>query len=140
MVNYYIPVVANIDVHWQTISIQFPLYVLLLHSLAHIATGLSAQLTVVVAAFATFGAFGVSIFVVSKSLHLSINQRIFVTIFTIFQMAVLRTAWDLHKDIFALTTMMFMFSFILNDKQDSNGKESQLCLCLQHLLLLQITW
>ena len=121
VVNYYIPVVANIDVHWQTISIQFPLYVLLLHSV-HIATGLSAQLTVVVAAFATFGAFGVSIFVVSKSLHLSINQRIFVTIFTIFQMAVLRTAWDLHKDIFALTTMMFMFSFILNDKQDSNWK------------------
>lgn len=132
VINYYIPVVANIDVHWQTISSQFPLYVLLLHSV-HIATGLSAQLTVIGVASATFGAFGVSIFLVSRSLSLSVNQGVFITIFVIFQMAVLRTAWDLHKDIFALTTMMFIFSFLLSEKQDSNWKRISVMFALTTL-------
>lgn len=121
VVNYYIPVVANIDVHWQTVSSQFPLYVLLLHFI-YIVTGLPADLTVVSVATVTFGAFGMSIFVVSRSLHLSVKQSVFVTTFVIFQMAVLRTAWDLHRDIFALTTMMFIFSLLLSRRQDSNWK------------------
>lgn len=121
VVNYYIPVVANIDVHWQTVSSQFPLYVLLLHFI-YIVTGLPADLTVVSVATVTFGAFGMSIFVVSGSLHLSVKQSLFVRTFVIFQMAVLRTAWDLHRNIFALTTMMFIFSLLLSRRQDSNWK------------------
>ena len=134
VVNYYIPAVANINVHWQTILGQFPLYVLLLQ-FVHITTGLPAEVTVIGVASATFGAFGVSIFLVSRSLRLSVNQGVFITIFVIFQMAVLRTAWDLHKDIFALTTMMFIFSFLLSEKQDSNWKRISVMFALTTLTI-----
>jgi hypothetical protein len=121
VVNYYIPVVANFDAHWYTISSQFPLYVLFLH-FVNIATGLPAASTIASVAVAMFGAFGVSIFFIARSFQLGANQSIFLAIFVIFQMAVLRTTWDLHRDIFALTTMMFVFSLIHGRRQDLNWK------------------
>jgi hypothetical protein len=120
VVNYYIPVVTNFAEHWPQTAGQFPLYVTLLY-LVHAATGLSAHLTVVSAAVATFGAFALSIFFASRSiLKLGVPQSAFVAIFVIFQMAVLRTAWDLHRDVFALTTMLLAFCLI--SRQDLGRK------------------
>lgn len=101
VVNYYLPVVTNFDAHWHTISSQFPLYAAILH-FVNTTTGLSVASTVTSVAVAMLGIFGVSIFFVTRSMRLSINQSVFVAIFVIFQMAVLRTAWDLHKDILLL--------------------------------------
>jgi hypothetical protein len=112
VVNYYIPVVANFEEHWSTVAGQFPLYVMLLH-FVHTATGLPAQSVVAAIAVAMFGIFGTSLYYIGRSLlKLSINQSVFLAVFAIFQMAVLRTAWDLHRDVFALAAMMFAFSLL----------------------------
>lgn len=112
VVNYYIPVVANFDEHWPVVAGQFPLYVLLLH-LASIVTGLAAHSVVAGTAVAVFGIFGKSLYYLGRSLlKLGIGQSVFLAVFVVFQMAVLRTAWDLHRDIFALTAMMFALSLL----------------------------
>jgi hypothetical protein len=112
VVNYYIPVVANFEAHWSTVDGQFPLYVLLLHSV-HLATGLPAHSVVVALAVAMFGIFGTSVYYLGRSLlRLGVSQSMFLAAFVIFQMAVLRTAWDLHRDVFALAAMLFAFSLL----------------------------
>jgi hypothetical protein len=112
VVNYYIPVVANFDAHWPTLIGQFPLYVLILH-FVNMATGLSAHATVTATATVVFGGFGVSLFYAARSLlKLGVRQSIFLAVFAVFQMAVLRTAWDLHRDVFALAAMLLAFSLI----------------------------
>lgn len=112
VVNYYIPVVENFDEHWPETVNQFPLYVVLLHFI-HLVTGLSAHSVVAAMAVAIFGAFGASLYFLGRSLlKLGIAPSVFLAAFVVFQMAVLRTAWDLHRDIFALTAMIFVFSLL----------------------------
>jgi hypothetical protein len=112
VVNYYIPVVANFDIHWHTASTQFPTYVLFLHFVSMI-TGLPAQSVVVGIAVGMFGVFGVLLFYLGRSLlTLNTSQSMFVALFVIFQMAVLRTAWDLHRDVFALAGMLFVLCML----------------------------
>jgi hypothetical protein len=98
--------------------VQFPLYVILLH-LINIYSGLNAHLTVITFATIIFGIFAISVFLVARRLlELSIFYSIFLTIFVIFQLAVLREAWDLHRDIFALSTMLLTFSLIGRKKEN----------------------
>ena len=112
VVNYYIPMITYFEQHWIQISSQFPLYVSMLH-LLKTGTGFSAHLTVVTLAILMFGILSVSIFFLSrKLLKVGIRYSLFVTIFAIFQIAMLRTTWDLHRDVFALSTMFVTFSLI----------------------------
>lgn len=128
VVNYYIPVVANFDAHWPIVSHQFPLYVLFLH-FVDIAIGLPAHSVVTGVGVAMFGMFGISIFCLSRSLlKLQIGPSIFLSVFVLFQMAVLRTAWDLHRDIFALTGMLFVFCLL--DRKDAGWKRIVVILVL----------
>jgi hypothetical protein len=119
VVNYYIPTVANFEDKWDTVSKQFPLYVIFLY-LVSIATGLPAHSVVVGVAIVMTGIFGMSLFYVGRTLlKLGISQSVFIAIFAIFQLAVLRTTWDLHRDIFALATMMF--ALCLLGRKDAGG-------------------
>jgi hypothetical protein len=112
VVNYYIPVVEHFDERWVTTASQFPLYVLLLNAV-QTATGLPAQPVVAAVAVGVFGFFGMSLYCVGRSLlKLGIASSVFVAIFVVVQMAVLRTAWDLHRDVFALAAMMLVFSLL----------------------------
>jgi len=122
VINYYIPVTTNFADHWTRISLEFPLYVSFLH-LAQIATGLSPYTTVVIFVTVTFGFFAVSVFLIARKL-LKVNSRyaIFVTAFVIFQIAVLRTTWDLHRDVLALTMMFFVFVLIYRESEKNESK------------------
>ena len=112
VVNYYIPNVTNFEDKWDTISKQYPLYVTFLYILS-IITGLSAHSVVVAVIIILTGIFGISLFYLGRTvLKLGISQSAFIAIFAILQLAVLRSIWDLHRDIFALTIMMFVFSLI----------------------------
>ncbi len=112
VVNYYIPTVTNFEDKWDTVSKQFPLYVTFLY-LVSITTGLPAHSVVVAVATIMTGIFGISLFYLGRNLlKLGISHSAFIAIFAIFQLAVLRTTWDLHRDIFALTIMMFVFSLL----------------------------
>jgi hypothetical protein len=112
VVNYYIPTVAHFDENWNTIVNQFPLYVILLY-LVSVITGLPAQPVVVGVAVLMAGIFGMSLFFIARHLlKLGVTQSAFLAIFAVFQVAILRTMWDLHKDIFSLTTMLFALSLL----------------------------
>jgi hypothetical protein len=112
VVNYYIPTVAHFDDNWNTVVNQFPLYVILLYFVS-IITGLPTQPVVVGVAVLMAGIFGMSLFLIARHLlKLGITQSAFLAIFAIFQVAILRTMWDLHKDIFSLTTMLFALSLL----------------------------
>jgi hypothetical protein len=112
VINYYIPTVTNFEDKWDIVSKQFPLYVTFLY-IVSIATGLPAYSVVVAVIIAMTGIFGVSIFYLGRTLlKLGISHSAFIAIFAILQLAVLRTTWDFHRDIFALTTMIFVFSLL----------------------------
>ena len=105
-INYYIPAVAYLDKLWPIISGQFPVYVYLLH-LVNLSTGLSPYHTVLALAVTMFGIFTVSVFLVGKSiLRLTAIESIFLSVFVIIQIAVLRTSWDLHRDMLALSSLL----------------------------------
>ena len=119
VINYYLPVVSNFDAHWNVVAGQFPLYVILLHAI-NLTGLLSPYWTVVIGAMTTFGFFSAVIFVVGRSLmKLNVGWSIFVAIFVMFQLAVLRASWDEHRDIFALTTAILAF-VLIGRRQDNN--------------------
>lgn len=112
VINYYIPVVTDFASHWTEISSELPLYVSILHAI-QIATGINPYSTVVILATITFGGFSISIFLISRKLFkVDIGYAVFVTVFVIFQLAVLRTTWDLHRDVLALTITFFTIVLI----------------------------
>ena len=112
VINYYIPTVTNFEDKWDTVSKQFPLYVTFLY-LISITTGLSAYSVVVAVIIVMTGIFGISLFYLGRNLlKLGISHSAYIAIFAIVQLAVLRTTWDFHRDIFALTIMMFVFSLL----------------------------
>jgi hypothetical protein len=112
VINYYIPVITNFQEHWSAVSKQFPLYVLILHFF-QISTNLQPQTLVIVSAVILYGFFSVSLFLMSRWLFgLSEAHSLYLTLFVIFQLPVLRTAWDLHKDVFSLTLLLVSVSLI----------------------------
>ena len=110
VINYYIPTVTNFEDKWDIVSKQFPFYVTFLY-LVSITTGLPAHPVVVAVIIGMTGVFGISLFYLGRTLlKLGISHSAYIAIFAIVQLAVLRTTWDFHRDIFALTMMMFIFS------------------------------
>jgi hypothetical protein len=112
VINYYIPVIANFQEHWEIVSQQFPLYVLILHTF-QMVTDLEPQALVIAFAIILYGIFSVSVFSISRKL-LGLNElySLYLTLFVIFQLPVLRTAWDLHKDIFSLALLLIALSLL----------------------------
>ncbi|MBD0300183.1 MAG: hypothetical protein ICV82_08020, partial [Nitrososphaera sp.] len=131
VVNYYIPNVTNFEDKWDTISKQYPLYVTFLYLLTLIS-GLGAHSVVVAVIIIMTGIFGISLFYLGRTLlKLGISQSAFIAIFAVFQLAVLRSTWDLHRDIFSLTTMIFVFSLL--SRKDAGWKSLVLILALTTL-------
>lgn len=124
VVNYYIPITANFDQHWSKISNQFPVYAYLLH-IINIATGLSPYYSVVIFASIMSGVFAISIFFLSrKLLNLPVQYGLLLSVFVMFQVAVLRTIWDLHRDLFTLSLMFIIFSLIYGKNRKGRGEEN----------------
>jgi hypothetical protein len=128
VVNYYIPKLVNFQEQWSTISGQFPFYLTFLYSLSA-PIGLSPPAVVTSVAVAMAGIFGVSLFYIGRSLlNLQIIQSLFLATFTVLQMAVLRTFWDLHKDVMALAAMLFVFCLL--GRNDTGWKVLPITLAL----------
>ena len=112
VINYYLPVLVNFDNHWASASNQFPLYVMILHVIVSI-THIDPRLVVTATAVIIFGLFSLVVYSIAKNnFHLSTYQSIFLSLFVIFQVSVLRTSWDLHKDMLALTITLYCLSYL----------------------------
>jgi hypothetical protein len=125
VINYYIPTITNFEDKWDTVSKQFPLYVTFLY-LISITTGLPAYSVVVAVIIVMTG-----IYLGRNLLKLGISHSAYIAIFAIVQLAVLRTTWDFHRDIFALTIMMFVFSLLV--RKNAGWKPLALILVLTTL-------
>lgn len=133
VINYYIPTVTNFEDKWDIVSKQFPFYVTFLY-LVSITTGLPAHPVVVAVIIGMTGIFGISLFYLGRTLlKLGISHSAYIAIFAIVQLAVLRTTWDFHRDIFALTMMMFVFS--LFSRKNAGWKPLALILVLATLIV-----
>ena len=112
VINYYIPTITNFQEHWSLVSEQFPLYILILY-LFQIGTNLQPQTLVSISGVILYGLFSVSLFLMSRRLlGLREIHSLYLTLFVIFQLPVLRTAWDLHKDVFSLALLLISVSLI----------------------------
>jgi hypothetical protein len=112
VINYYLPVIKNFEQYWSTISNQFPFYVSLLYGISEVFRA-EPQLVISSSIVLVFGLFSIAIFSICRNLlRLDNLQSIFLSIFVIFQLGVLRTSWDLHKDMFALSLTFFSLLFI----------------------------
>ncbi len=112
VINYYLPVIKNFEQYWPTISNQFPFYVSLLYGISEVFRA-EPQLVISSSIVLVFGLFSIAIFSIGRNLlRLDNFQSIFLSIFVIFQLGVLRTSWDLHKDMFALSLTFFSLLFI----------------------------
>lgn len=121
VINYYIPVLTNFENHWSIVSTQFPLYVLILHFISSI-TSFAPKILVPAAGILIYVLFSVSIYYLGKRLfRLDNSDSFFLSLFVIFQSSLLRTTWDLHKDMLALTAMFFAISLGLTSKDISKG-------------------
>lgn len=121
VINYYLPVIKNFEDYWPTISNQFPFYVSLLYAISEVFN-FEPRLVISASIILVFGFFSLAIFSIGRNLlRLDNLQGIFLSIFVMFQMAVLRTSWDLHKDMFALT--LTFFSLLLISKIPNISKK-----------------
>ena len=112
VINYYLPVIKNFEQYWPTISNQFPFYVSLLYGISEVFRA-EPQFVISSSIVLVFGLFSIAIFSIGRNLlRLDNLQSIFLSIFVIFQLGVLRTSWDLHKDMFALALTFFSLLFI----------------------------
>jgi hypothetical protein len=112
VINYYLPVMKNFDVYWPVVSNQFPLYVSLLYTISEVFR-VDPRLVLSTSIILVFGLFSLVIFSIGRDLlRLNNLQGIFLSVFVIFQLALLRTSWDLHKDMFALSLSFFCLLYI----------------------------
>ena len=112
VINYYLPIMKNFDQYWPAISNQFPLYISLLHMISEVLR-VDPRIVITSSIILIFGLFSLVIFSIARNLlHLNNLQSIFLSLFVIFQLSVLRTSWDLHKDMLALTLTFFCLSYI----------------------------
>lgn len=121
VINYYLPVLSNFENHWNIVSSEFPLYVLLLYL---ISTGTSLAPNIIVPSAAIFlcGFFSISVYLLSRRIfELECSRSFFLSLFVIFQSSLMRTTWDLHKDLLSLTAMFFAISLGMTGRNVSNG-------------------
>jgi hypothetical protein len=141
VINYYIPMLSNFENEWNNILREYPFYTYVLH-LVLILTGLSVQTTV--SAFATFifGLFAVSILSFGRVIIRNSNlSAVLVSLFVIVQIPVLRTTWDLHRDMFSLTMMFFAISILIHIRNNHSNRFFSLAMvsCLLFTVLSVIS-
>ena len=131
VINYYIPMLSNFEYEWNTIFGDYPFYTYVLHLVQNL-TGLTVQTTVSTFAVFIFGLFAVSILALAKAIiKKNNNDNLYAVLFSLFvivQIPVLRTTWDLHRDMFSLTMMFFAISILIRLRNTKSSRFSSLAL------------
>lgn len=112
VINYYLPVLTKFDNHWNTVSNQYPFYVLTLYLITNV-TKLTPHFVTSSSAVVLYILFSISVYQISRRIfNLDQSKSFFSTLFVILQLTLLRTSWDLQKDMLSLTAMLFAITFI----------------------------
>jgi hypothetical protein len=117
VINYYLPVLSNFENHWKIVSNQYPFYVLILYLIINV-TKLNPQFIISSSAVVLYILFSISVYQLSRLLFKFNGPRsLFLTLFVIFQLSLMRTSWDLHKDMLSLTAMFFAISLVFTNRR-----------------------
>lgn len=101
-INYYLPALYDLNSNTVIGGTLFPIYVFLVYSF-HLISFSDLYLAFNVVNIVLYGSLSVTTFLlVNDVLRQSVYKSILFAIFVIFQLSVLRMAWDLHRDILAL--------------------------------------
>ena len=104
-INYYLPALYDLNSNPVIGGTLFPVYVFLVYSF-HLISFSDLYLAFNVVNIVLYGSLSVTTFLlVNGVLRQSVNKSILFAIFVIFQLSVLRMAWDLHRDILALVCL-----------------------------------
>lgn len=112
-INYYIPSISDIENNLDIQNLQ--IYPILLYFI-HTIFGLNPNNSVIVLSVICYGIFSIVIYLWSRKFHLSQTKALGMVLFIIFQISVLRTGWDLHKDVLGLI-LFFVILYIVDDKK-----------------------
>lgn len=121
IINYYIPLADKLNTIFPNGSFQF--YPFLLYTFKSFIP-LNPQGLVLSLSSLTYGLFSISIYLLLKGLNLKL--ALFMTIYILFQISVLRTTWDLQKDILALSFTLLILYFILEDRKSYFSKRRRI--------------
>jgi hypothetical protein len=117
VINYYLPVLSNFEIHWKMVSNQNPFYVLILYLIINV-TKLTPEFIISSSAVVLYILFSISVYQLSRLLFKFNGPRsLFLTLFVIFQLSLMRTSWDLHKDMLSLTAMFFAISLVFTNRR-----------------------
>jgi hypothetical protein len=129
VVNYYIPVTAHFLAYWPIISQQFPLYAILLKSVS-LLTNLDNQTVVSALAIIVYAIFEAALYLLgNKTFGFTPKKSAIFSILIGLQFAVLRTTWDLHRDMLALSAVVFSIVFLSSSKL-FGAKNLGLAICM----------
>jgi hypothetical protein len=112
IINYYIPLISEIE--FDSLNDQFNIFPYLLYILK-ISTFMEPHNSMIVLSSTLYGFFSLSIYLLLQELN--IKPVWFLTIFILFQISTLRTAWDLQKDLLALSFTFLIFYLIIKDRK-----------------------
>lgn len=129
-INYYIPSIYDIQNNLYIQKLQ--IYPILLHCI-HSTFGLSPHNSVILLSVICYGIFSIVIYLWSRKYQLSQTKGLCMTLFIIFQISVLRTGWDLHKDVLGLI-LFFVIFYIVDGKK--GYKKFQIFLIFSLLTLI----
>ncbi|MGD1834416.1 MAG: hypothetical protein ACPKQO_01680 [Nitrososphaeraceae archaeon] len=114
VINYYIPKLIHVQ-NLGTFFIENTNPYLFILYISNLVLN-NPQITTSISISFMYGLFSISLYLFIKKITINQYHSFFVTIFVIIQIPVLRTSWDLHKDIFALTILFVIFYILLNYK------------------------
>lgn len=138
VINYYIPMLDNFESVQHSLLKEYPFYMYILHFIQSL-TGLSPGETVSSFSIVVYGIFALSIFSLGKvNLKNSNVLPVLISLFVIVQIPVLRTAWDLHRDIFSFTMMFFAISFLIKIRNNSFEVKRYYLICLTSCITFAI--
>lgn len=112
-INYYIPSISDIENNLDIQNLQ--IYPILLYFI-HTIFGLNPNNSVIVLSVICYGIFSIVIYLWSRKFQLSQTKALCMVLFIIFQISVLRTGWDLHKDVLGLI-LFFVILYMVDDKK-----------------------
>ena len=104
-INYYLPVIYDLNSNPAIGGTLFPVYVFLVYSF-HLISSSDLYFAFNAVNIVLFGSLSVTTFLlVNIVLRQSVHKSILFAIFVILQLSTLRMAWDLHRDILALVCL-----------------------------------
>lgn len=116
-ITYYLPELVKININEVKESIEFPIYLYVVNLFSTIFSQ-NLYYSFLGSGIILYGIFSVTIFFICyRVIRQSLNKSLYISIFVIFQLPILRISWDLFRDLFSLiflNVFLIIFSNLIS--------------------------